>query len=317
MATGWSPVGSKGATSLKSGIARKFTSQAHLKRIRCSSAGCLPPRHVPNTGRDCAPPHHPRPAAGQRRALRARVSTHCPRRREGSILLSSRPSHRRAADRTPARRRLGAGDQDHVGAGRRRADRERRGRDAARMGGPIERIGDRHAREAQVVRGAASPRSRGTSRPRWRVIGGIRRVRQHDQRDVVPDRRPVGLEARGERGLRGSDGDHVRVGVRGSRIRGPGSASSSARRPSTRARRRTHRDTAAVVVALNENVRPALYMNEEVEAGTSATGAKSTLTPSARSAAPVLGALGRARPTCSRSRPSGSATGSAAPTGSA
>jgi hypothetical protein len=38
----------------------------------------------------------------------------------------------------------------------------------------------------------------------------------------------------------------------------------------------------------NDHVRPCLYMNEEVEAGTSATGAKSVLTPRSRSAVPVF-----------------------------
>src|SRR6187551_2160848 len=43
----------------------------------------------------------------------------------------------------------------------------------------------------------------------------------------------------------------------------------------------------AVRLTLNENVRPWRYMIEAVEAGTSATGARSTLMPRPRSAAPV------------------------------
>ncbi len=53
-------------------------------------------------------------------------------------------------------------------------------------------------------------------------------------------------------------------------------------------------DRAAVWTALNDQVRPSRYRNDSVVAGTSATGAKSTLMPRALSAAPVLAPCDRA-----------------------
>src|SRR5436190_5244979 len=47
-------------------------------------------------------------------------------------------------------------------------------------------------------------------------------------------------------------------------------------------------DNAAVWTALNDHVRPCRYKKDEIVAGTSASGAKSTLMPSARKAAPAL-----------------------------
>src|SRR6185369_10658953 len=61
------------------------------------------------------------------------------------------------------------------------------------------------------------------------------------------------------------------------------------RRPEAKASARR-----AVREALNENVRPSRYMNEAVDAGTSATGAKSTLIPRPRRAAPVFAPCVRA-----------------------
>src|SRR4051812_16083498 len=53
-------------------------------------------------------------------------------------------------------------------------------------------------------------------------------------------------------------------------------------------------DIAAVTLELNDQVRPCLYMNDAVEAGTSATGAKSMLIPSPRRAVAVLAPCDRA-----------------------
>src|SRR5256885_10420487 len=46
--------------------------------------------------------------------------------------------------------------------------------------------------------------------------------------------------------------------------------------------------TPLVRIALNDQVLPCRYMNDEVEAGTSATGARSTLMPRPRGAPPVF-----------------------------
>ena len=104
----------------------------------------------------------------------------------------------------------------------------------------------------------------------------------------VRDRRPVGQRgpAPARPAMRRSS--RRTCPCSGSRSRARGSASSpgctplrlEARRERVGERRRSR-------IALNDHVRPSRYMNDAVEAGTSATGAKSTLIPRPCRAAPV------------------------------
>ena len=79
-----------------------------------------------------------------------------------------------------------------------------------------------------------------------------------------------------------------------SRTRAPGSASSLGRTPFDSSPDANASARLAVVDASNEKVRPALYMNESVEAGTSATGARSMSMPRSWRATPVLAPCERA-----------------------
>jgi hypothetical protein len=95
------------------------------------------------------------------------------------------------------------------------------------------------------------------------------------------------FELGGELAPRRGDTDDSAVGVAGGEAEaGKVLLVASARRsrsPTAKALERRR-----VFLALNDQVRPCAYMKEAVEDGTSATGAKSVLTPRSRKAAPVL-----------------------------
>ena len=88
------------------------------------------------------------------------------------------------------------------------------------------------------------------------------------------DRRPIRSQIPREPRSRRGDLHDRRVGVVAGESRGPGSASCSARRPPTRGPSRTRRKVPRSASALNEKVRPCRYMIDDVDDGTSATGAR-------------------------------------------
>ena len=112
-------------------------------------------------------------------------------------------------------RGFGAGEQDEVRSGRRRAFGEVAGGEPARRGGPVERVRHRDAPEAEL---APEQRRVDRRRPAGRrvgVPGRVGGVREHHDRQARPDRHPVREEPGRERGPARPDRDHVLIRVEG------------------------------------------------------------------------------------------------------
>ena len=110
---------------------------------------------------------------------------------------------------------LAAGQHDHVGAGAAGASRDHGERQAVGRGLAAQRVGDRHARVAEVVPQERANRLRPAGAVRG-VPGRVGRIRQHQHGRAAGGHRVAErIQVLVERRLRRPDDDLVRVGIAG------------------------------------------------------------------------------------------------------